>query len=102
MVVVPNVAGFCIWSPRIDKHGNSVRGLEFSKRLIERFNFHNYDNLTGLTDKKDPRRRSQQAEIDGLTAITYAASKGDLTSVQQLVAMGVALNGGDYDGRTPL
>lgn len=102
MVVVPNVAGFCIWSPRIDKHGNSVRGLEFSKRLIERFNFHNYDNLTGLTDKKDPRRRSQQAEIDGLTAITYAASKGDLTSVQQLVAMGVDLNGGDYDGRTPL
>ena len=102
MVVVPNVAGFCIWSPRIDKHGNSVRGLEFSKRLIERFNFHNYDNLTGLTDKKDPRRSSNQGEIDGLTAITYAASKGDLTAVQQLVARGVELNGGDYDGRTPL
>ena len=102
MVVVPNVAGFCIWSPRIDKHGNTVRGLAFCKRLVERFNFHNYDNLTGLSDKKDPRRRTQQAEIDGLTLITYAASKGDLTAVQQLVAMGVDLDGGDYDGRTPL
>ena len=102
MVVVPNVAGFCIWSPRIDKHGNTVRGLAFCKRLFERFNFHNYDNLTGLSDKKDPRRRTQQAEIDGLTLITYAASKGDLTAVQQLVAMGVDLDGGDYDGRTPL
>jgi glutaminase len=102
MVVVPNVAGFCIWSPRIDKHGNSVRGLAFCKRLVERFNFHNYDNLNGLSDKKDPRRRSQQAAIDGLTAITYAASKGDVTAVQQLVAIGVDLNGGDYDGRTPL
>lgn len=102
MVVVPNVAGFCIWSPRIDKHGNSVRGLAFSKRLIERFNFHNYDNLTGLSDKKDPRRRTNQQAIDTLTAITYASSKGDLTAVQQLVALGVDLNGGDYDGRTPL
>ncbi len=102
MVVVPNVAGFCIWSPRIDQHGNSIRGLEFCKRLIHHFNFHNYDNLTSVTDKKDPRRRREQAAIDGLTAIIYAASKGDLTAVKQLVATGVGIDNGDYDGRTPL
>jgi len=34
MLVIPGVCGFCIWSPRLDKFGNSVRGIEFCKRLV--------------------------------------------------------------------
>ena len=29
MIVVPNVMGLCTWSPRLDCHGNSIRGLDF-------------------------------------------------------------------------
>ena len=29
MLVVPNVCGFCLWSPRIDSFGNSARALAF-------------------------------------------------------------------------
>ena len=29
MLVVPNVMGICMWSPPLDKYGNSVRGIQF-------------------------------------------------------------------------
>lgn len=37
LLVIPNVCGMCIWSPPLDKCGNSVRGIQFcevSLRLI--------------------------------------------------------------------
>jgi glutaminase len=102
MVVIPNVAGFCTWSPRLDRLGNSVRGIDFCKALVERYTFHNYDSLTGLSEKRDPRRRSGEAAMDAATSLICAASKGDLSAVQQLSARSVALDAADYDGRTPL
>ncbi|MBK7993617.1 MAG: glutaminase A [Blastocatellia bacterium] len=102
MIVVPNVMGLCTWSPRVDRQGNSVRGLAFCKKLVEVFNFHNYDNLTGVSEKIDPRRNRLDIETDRVIALIWAASKGDLTAIQRLVARGVDINGADYDGRTPL
>jgi glutaminase len=102
MIVVPNVMGLCTWSPRLDRLGNSVRGIEFCKELVSRFNFHNYDNLTGISDKKDPRLVSMVNESDLTTTMIWAASKGDLTAIQRLMARGASINTPDYDGRTPL
>jgi glutaminase len=102
MVVVPNVMGFCTWSPRLDRLGNSVRGLEFCKQLVNRFNFHTYDNMSGLSDKRDPRLERNRAFSDDITALIWAASKGDLSAVRQFAARRVPLNASDYDGRSPL
>ena len=103
MVVVPNTMGICIWSPRLDTLGNSVRGLEFCKRLVERFNIHNYDNLVGsVGTKKDPRRRREDLRDEAVTSLCWAASQGDLVGLQNLVARGIDLNVADYDGRTAL
>ena len=40
MIVIPGVGGFGLWSPRLDRQGNSVRGVEFCQRLIEDYPFH--------------------------------------------------------------
>ena len=102
MVVVPNVVGFCTWSPRLDELGNSVRGIDFFRRLVDAYNFHNFDNLSGITAKKDPRldRIAQRARM--VNELIWAASKGDLGLLQQQTWRGAELNPPDYDMRTPL
>ena len=34
-LVIPNRMGICIWSPRLDSLGNTVRGVEFCKLFTE-------------------------------------------------------------------
>lgn len=102
LLVVPNVMGITIWSPRLDQLGNSVRGIEFAKTLVSRFNFHNYDSLLRHPNKKDPRLRKNQEKCDSVVPLCWAASQGDLHEIKHFIAMGIRLDVSDYDGRTPL
>ncbi|WP_196886056.1 glutaminase A [Aureivirga sp. CE67] len=102
LVVIPNVMGISIWSPRLDKMGNSVRGVEFCKKLIDKFNFHMYDSLMEQTSKIDPRKRKHETKVNKLINLMYAAGFGDLNEIQRLEAEGMSLNSSDYDGRTAL
>lgn len=104
MLVVPGVMGICIWSPRLDTHGNSVRGVAFCKELVHRYNFHTYDSVSHgeQTGKRDPRRKKNETEISGIMRLLYAASQGDLDELRVVLATGVEPNEADYDGRTAL
>jgi glutaminase len=103
LLVVPRVLGLCVWSPRLDALGNSVRGIEFCKQLVARYNFHSYDSLTHAeSHKRDPRLKKDQTRIEGVVNLCWAASQGDLAEAQKLAARGVDLDGADYDGRTAL
>ena len=103
LLVVPQVLGLCVWSPRLDALGNSVRAIEFCKELVGRYNFHTYDSLThGENHKRDPRLKKNQTRIEGVVNLCWAASQGDLSEAQKLAARGVDLDGADYDGRTAL
>ena len=104
-LVVPGLMGICVWSPRLDEHGNSVRGIEFCRKLVAAYNVHVFDSLTtgrGRTAKRDPRRKKNQTQIEEVVALTWAASQGDLNEVRALVASGVEPGTADYDGRTAL
>ena len=35
LLVIPHVGGMCIWSPRLDRQGNSVRGLECCRAFTQ-------------------------------------------------------------------
>mgnify|MGYP003649611203 CR=1 FL=1 len=102
MLVIPNLMGISIWSPRLDALGNSVRGVEFCERLVERFSFHQYDSLIGHSTKINPRRKQSELAASKVMELIRAASQGDLAEIYRLEAEGVSPNTADYDGRTPL
>merc|ERR1712110_567443 len=102
MIVIPNVMGISVWSPRIDEMGNSVRGIDFCKELVKKYNFHNYDSLVGQSSKIDPRLDQKIMHINQNFSLIWAACQGDIDEIKRLYAHGVNLDQGDYDKRTAL
>lgn len=103
IIVVPNLMGMCIWSPPLDEYGNSVRGVQMCESLVSTYNFHTYDSLIKTSSKKqDPRVHHTASQTNNTWTMIWAASQGDLEEIRRLEALGVDINEGDYDGRTPL
>lgn len=103
LIVVPKVCGIMVWSPPLDQHGNSVRGMQFCKELVNYFDFHNYD-LKGASSgrKLDPRRRKAEVQGEKVVYLLYAASYGDVTALRRYYLSGTDMTLTDYDGRTAL
>ncbi len=101
-IVVPGVCGFALWSPRLDALGNTVRGVEFSKRLVDVFAFHQYANLINDHRLIDPLRAKIERRSEEAAYLCAAAARGDLGELRRLRASGYDLDVADYDGRTAL
>ncbi len=102
MIVIPDVMGIAVWSPRINEFCNSMRGVDFCRKLVGQFNFHMYDSTFRPLDKTNPRLMKNEEKMKGIMAAIDAASRGDLHEIKRLVANGIDLNDGDYDMRTPM
>lgn len=102
MVVVPGLMGICVWSPRLDELGNTVRGIEFCRKLVERYNVHPHDAAGGESGKRDIRRRKHHTSVESVGILCWAAAHGDLHAMKVLAAAGADLSTANYDGRTPL
>jgi glutaminase len=44
-IIVPKTLGICIFSPRLDENGNSVRGIEFATKMADHFGWNVFDIL---------------------------------------------------------
>jgi glutaminase len=84
LVVIPNLLGFATFSPRLDAYGNSVRGVNFCRQLVERFSVHVYDNLSGGHSgcKRDPRVARKQRKQADLSDLRWGISHGDRTALR--------------------
>ncbi|KAI6195891.1 Ankyrin and Glutaminase domain containing protein [Aphelenchoides besseyi] len=103
IVVIPNLMGICLYSPPLDKLGNTCRGVAFCQKLIDTFNFHNYDSLLhGDAMKTDPRRPIGSHATDIVVSLLFACRNGDFEAVRRLYIKGEDLNCIDYDGRSAL
>jgi len=68
-VVVPNVMGMAIYSPKINRHNVSYRGFEFCKQLMEKYNFNVFDQLVlgGDNVKVSNLKVSSMADLSGIS-----------------------------------
>ena len=107
ILVIPGVCGISLFSPPLDECGNSVRGIDFCKEIVDIFTFHHFDSMMLLdNDKIDPRKstNSNYDEIQEKLAsdVMLAAKRGDVEMLKRLHLTGADLKKPDYDGRTPL
>jgi glutaminase len=95
-LVIPNKMGICIWSPRLDDLGNTVRGVEFCKLFTKLTNkqFHIFRSITNKNYEKN-------SEIILRDNLINACAKNDIETVK-LLSKKINLNISDYDKRTPL
>ena len=52
----------CTFSPCLDKYGNSVRGVNFCKKLVEKYKFHLFDNCEPATKENPVRTHTRDGE----------------------------------------
>lgn len=100
MLVVPGVGGYCVWSPRLDALGNSVRGLAFCRAFtsLTHRRYHLFARTSTIIDAVGSTIVDSQHELHRLI---LAASKGDLATLQAASSTDL-LYKADYDSRTPL
>ena len=102
MIVVPNVMGIAIWSPRLDKIGNSERGIQFCKEFGKKFNFHIFDSLNNQTKINPLSEKYNDDNTHIFYELCMCAKEGDLEHLKILFNRGIDFNQSDYDGRTAL
>ena len=94
--------GVCIWSPRLDEIGNSVRGVDMAAKLVETYNLHIYDCISAEGDKINPRVSLAEWRASLTSEALWAASRGDLRTLRRLHGEQTDLQKGDYDMRSPM
>ena len=95
-LVIPNKMGICIWSPRLDELGNTVRGVEFCK-MFTKLNDEKYHIFKNITNKNIDKNSESVLRDDLITA----CASGNLETVKN-ISERININIADYDNRTPL
>lgn len=97
--VVPNVMSICIFSPLLDDIGNSVKGIEVCKRLVDKYHFHIFENI--VSEKLKSVSLEDHSKEVLLQKLITAASNNDIEIIKKLDGL-INFNKGDYDKRTAL
>ncbi|XP_076877625.1 glutaminase liver isoform, mitochondrial isoform X2 [Brachyhypopomus gauderio] len=102
LAVIPGVLGLTCWSPELDAHGNSWRGVHFCEALVSGFQLHSFDIRTPFRQALSYRQWKVESEGYQIMNVLLAAYRGDVHSLRRYFLSGADVNAVDYDGRTAL
>jgi len=122
LLVIPNICGICIWSPRLDSMGNSVKGVKFCELLNKYtdnkyhiFNIITENNITDeqiikscsngdlmLLEKYKDNINYNICDYDKRYPIHLASSNGHLNIVEYILSYNINIEVEDRWGNTPL
>lgn len=110
MAVVPGLLGICTFSPPLDKVGNSVRGLHFLEKLVDRYLLHMLESEVAWGEsKRDLRHSALHQHAQSIEEVIQAAADGNTGAVERMrqqldnkSALQGLLDTADYDDRRPL
>ena len=99
--IIPDIMGISVYSPKLDKIGNSYRGVKFFEKLGEKLNIHIFDS------EANPDKISiKHSEVNNKKLLGYlllqAASENDCFTIREVISKGIDVNFADYDKRTAL
>ncbi len=99
--VIPGICGIATYSPKLDKVGNSYRGLQFFKKLSKKINIHKYE-----VKKSDNLLLIKRNEINNKKMLNFLLLDGcynnNLNIIRECLSKGCDINFQDYDKRTGL
>ncbi|GLH08049.1 uncharacterized protein GBIM_13372 [Gryllus bimaculatus] len=103
MLVVPSVMGIGLWSPPLDRLGNSCRCLYFCERLLDFYCLHPYAHLGhAIPAREDPTQRPGRHKEEHVIRILCAAARDDVEALECYFLRNMDMNVRDYDGRSAL
>lgn len=99
--VIPGVCGISIYSPKLDKIGNSYRGIQFFKKFSEIFNVHIFDHTCDKNKINIIQKDHYNESILGFFLLK-ACKLNDINTINEVLSKGCDINFKDYDNRTAL
>jgi len=99
--IIPGVMGISVYSPKLDKIGNSYRGVQFFKKLSEKLNIHIFENEYDSDKISIKHKEANNKKLLGYLLLE-AASENDCYTIREVISKGVSVNFADYDKRTAL
>jgi glutaminase len=110
--VIPGVMGISTFSPKLDRYGNSSKGIDFCSQFSKLFNYHHFDQhsaIEKINNNCNDKISNSSTILQGIETnqintykIILLASVGDLDGLRRMFLKGCNLITSDYDQRTPL
>ena len=99
--VIPGLCGIATYSPKLDKVGNSFRGVNFFKLLSKKINIHQFENKNC-----NSLLTIDRYDNTNIKTLNYLFLDGcfnnNLDLVKECISKGCDINFQDYDKRTAL
>jgi glutaminase len=100
LLVLPNVMGLCVVSPKVNHNGVSLGASHFCDMFGTEFNCHILSGTATSAAKQDPTLYHMQTDMELSQQLMFAAEKGELMTISALNQLGFSLDYTDYDYRS--